>query len=93
MRYRVLLIMLSFFGATAVHDGAHAAGNDKYRVGDRLQKFKAPAEAKKNYQEVGWDALIPEGWDPVKAFKGIDFSRLNDGDPRAMDALDKLKQA
>jgi hypothetical protein len=74
-----------------VQDLALAQG-EKYRLGDRLAQPAAP-EAKKNYQEVGWNALIPEGWDPAKAFAGIDLSRLNDGDPRATEALEKLKQA
>ena len=56
----------------------------------------APAHAqngKKNYQEVAWSALVPEGWNPSKAFAGIDLSRMEDGDPRAMKALENLRKA
>src|SRR5689334_12408892 len=74
------------------------AGNDAgYRVGDRLQ----PASPKSNastatqaapaaYQEVEWFALIPKGWEPEKMFKNM--GALTDADPRAMDALQKLRE-
>ena len=54
-----------------------------YRVGDRLPSGKS---AVKGYQEIKWDELIPKGWNPMAAFKGIDMNTLQDGDPRA-DAL------
>ncbi len=50
-------------------------------------------QAAESWPELKWDALIPKGWDPIKDFKGINLSRMQDGDPRAMEALDKLKQA
>lgn len=37
--------------------------------------------------------MIPKNWDPTKDFKGFDLSKLQDSDPRAMEALEKLKQA
>ena len=43
------------------------------------------------YQDVNWDALVPEGWNPAKAFKDIKFDKLKDGDPRAMDALERMR--
>jgi len=53
----------------------------------------SPPHAAESWPELKWEALIPKGWDPVKDFKGINLSRMQDGDPRAMEALDKLKQA
>jgi hypothetical protein len=74
--------------------GPHAeAASSKYRVGDTLPQSKTAPDAKKTYQEVGWQALLPEDWNPRKAFEGIDLASLTDRDPRAMDALGKLKQA
>jgi len=70
-----------------------AAENGGYRVGDRLQSRAARKDAKAHYQEIGWNALIPEGWDPAAAFRNIDFSRLSDADPRASNALDALRKA
>ena len=43
------------------------------------------------WPDIGWDALIPKGWDPAAEFKGLDFSRLQDADPRAMEALERIK--
>jgi len=83
-----------YFGAAMVMAAsAWAAGtaSKDYHVGDRLTPpAAAPAGG---YKEIGWDALIPAGWDPMKAFKKLDFSKLKDSDPRAMEAMDKLKQA
>ena len=54
---------------------------------------KAPSSATQaTYREINWDALMPKDWDPSKAFKGLNLGRLNDADPRAMQALDQLKE-
>lgn len=44
------------------------------------------------WPEMKWEQLIPPGWDPAKSFKDLDLSKLQDADPRAMEALDRLKQ-
>ena len=41
---------------------------------------------------IGWEALVPPGWDPMKDLKGLDFSILSDADPRAVAALAKLRE-
>lgn len=45
------------------------------------------------WPEIKWEDLIPKGWDPAAEFKGLDLSKLQDSDPKAMEALDKLKAA
>ncbi|MEW6163912.1 MAG: DUF3299 domain-containing protein [Pseudomonadota bacterium] len=45
------------------------------------------------WPEIKWEALVPKGWDPSSELKSIDFSRLDDSDPRAMEILDRLKAA
>jgi hypothetical protein len=35
---------------------------------------------------------MPPDWDPMRAMKGLDFSKLDDSDPRAMEALERLRQ-
>lgn len=45
------------------------------------------------WPELKWEAMIPKDWDPTKDFNGLDLSLMEDEDPRAMEALDKLKQA
>jgi hypothetical protein len=42
---------------------------------------------------IGWEALVPADWDPMKDLKDLNFSILNDADPRAMAALAKLRAA
>lgn len=44
------------------------------------------------WSEIRWEALIPKGWDPAREFRSLDLSRMRDKDPRAMKALETLKQ-
>ena len=67
------------------------ASTQDYRIGDRL-KPSAPT-ARTTYQEITWDDLIPKDWDPMAALKGVNVARLRDGDPKAQEALDKLRAA
>lgn len=45
------------------------------------------------YQTLSWQDLIPKHWDPAKAFSQLDLSKMDDSDPRAMEALKKMKDA
>ncbi len=67
------------------------ASSQDYRVGDRLKP--SATAARTAYQEVTWDDLIPKDWDAMAALKGINVARLRDGDPKAQEALDKLRAA
>lgn len=51
------------------------------------------AQAAVIYQELQWESLIPKGWDPAKQFKSLDLSTLKDADPRAMEALQAMRNA
>jgi hypothetical protein len=94
MRRFILFVMLLMLCTAGGQPELNAAESPKkYRVGEILQQSKPKADAEKKYQQVGWDALVPEGWDPMQAFKSMDLSRLNDSDPRAMDALEQLRRA
>jgi hypothetical protein len=42
---------------------------------------------------IGWEALVPADWDPMKDLKGLNLSILSDADPRATAALAKLREA
>jgi hypothetical protein len=64
---------------------------EDYRVGERLTPRKATPAL--NYREIQWDDLIPKDWDPMAAFKGLNMSRLKDSDPKAIEALEKMKAA
>jgi len=49
----------------------------------------ARAEA---WPEIRWEALVPKGWDPSAEFRGINFAELDDADPRAIAALERLRK-
>ena len=70
---------------------AFPASSQDYRIGDRLKPSATPARTA--YQEITWDDLIPKDWDAMAALKGINVARLRDGDPKAQEALDKLRAA
>lgn len=53
----------------------------------------APLSAAPPWPEITWESLVPKGWDPAAEFKDIDFAKLDDADPRAMELLDRLKKA
>lgn len=50
-----------------------------------------PLQAADDYKEITWEALVPKGWDPSKDMKALDLSKLQDSDPKAIDALQKMK--
>jgi hypothetical protein len=68
-----------------------AAEKTEYKLGDRLPQKGAPAAP--GFKEVPWDSLVPADWNPAKELGSLDLSTLSDSDPRAMKALEKLKQA
>jgi hypothetical protein len=61
-----------------------------YKVGDRLNG--PPAEKAGSYQEVTWDDLLPKDWDPMKTITELKLDKLKDSDPRAIEAMEKLKR-
>jgi uncharacterized protein len=65
-------------------------GSD-YEIGDRLAP--APGDAAGDYAEIHWDDLMPADWDPLEPFKGLDLYSLEDSDPRAIAALEKVREA
>ena len=72
-------------------EAAPGAKKTDYKVGDRLEQHSSAA--KSSYKNVSWDDLMPKGWDPMKDFKKLDFSKMKDFDPRAQEALQKLREA
>ncbi|MDX9994054.1 MAG: DUF3299 domain-containing protein [Rhodocyclaceae bacterium] len=51
-----------------------------------------PLHAAEPWPELKWEAMVPKGWDPAREFRELDLSKLDDADPRAMEALEKLKR-
>lgn len=60
-----------------------------YKVGERLRG--TPAKPASDLREVKWEELVPPNWNPADAFKGVDLAKMQDGDPRAMDALARMR--
>jgi hypothetical protein len=53
---------------------------------------KPAASAPGTYKTIAWDALVPADWDPFKDFKGLNFQMMDDGDPRAMEMLKRMRE-
>ena len=84
MRRRVLAAMLLLPLALLL------AGAETRRAGEGRSPAGAAGEA---YATLSWDALLPPGWDPAAPLRGLDFSHLDDADPRAIAALERIRQA
>ena len=41
---------------------------------------------------IGWEQLIPPGWDPFKDLKALNLDALKDNDPKAEEALQKMRK-
>jgi hypothetical protein len=41
---------------------------------------------------IGWEQLIPAGWDPYKDLKALNLDTLKDNDPKAEEALKKMRK-
>lgn len=54
--------------------------------------FPMSHQAAEPWPELKWEAMVPKGWDPSARFKNLDLSKMQDSDPRAMEALDQLKR-
>lgn len=70
-----------------------AKNEESYGVGDKVKQAKVKPNFDPAYPEIDWDALLPKGWDPMASLKGLNLATLQDSDPRAMEALDKMKKA
>lgn len=57
--------------------------------GDAAPAGKAVAGAARS---IEWVELMPAGWDPFKDLKSLNWQSLRDNDPRADDALKKMRK-
>lgn len=82
--------MACFITATATNQTLQAAD---YKVGSRLPKAAtSKTNAHEKYRALEWEDLLPKGWNLANAFESLNFDNLADDDPRAMQALEKLKK-
>lgn len=82
MRFLIFALLLSSLLSTP-------AVAQNYKLGDRLTSEKKSAPA---LRQLNWDELIAPGWDPMQVFKGLKLDKLKDEDPRAMEALERMKE-
>ncbi len=76
-----LLLALFLIGPATAQD---------YKVGDRLGKTPDNAKAG-SFRTLEWDDLMPSDWNPMKFIQDLKLDTLQDSDPRAMEAMEKLK--
>jgi uncharacterized protein len=97
--FRFILLLIGWL-AFAVQPAA--AADKDYQVGDKLpspapgkakSKPVPPATATVAYKEKTWDDLMPKNWDPMASLKGLKLDKLEDSDPRAIEALEKIREA
>lgn len=64
------------------------------KVQPALSAESAPAGASTPgpSRTIGWEQLIPAGWDPYKDLKALNLDKLKDNDPKAEEALKKMRQ-
>lgn len=51
----------------------------------------AEAAEPTQFKELQWDALVPKGWDPAKAFRGKDIGLIDDSDPKMQELLKAMQ--
>lgn len=58
---------------------------------DEKKPAPAPGNAAISTQEFTWDDLIPADYRPEAVFAQMDVNALQDGDPKAAEAMEKLR--
>ena len=93
MRRRIALaLVLAVAMLAAASDADAGAATPAYRNGDKLQTARPPAKTP-GARQIEWDDLMPADWDPMQGMRVLQFAKLGDSDPRAVEALAKLKKA
>ncbi|CAN5250170.1 hypothetical protein BH10PSE18_BH10PSE18_05540 [soil metagenome] len=90
LRASAVLACMAMAGAAFAAGPAPEATTATNPLGGKGTAAKAtPGQVR----EISWAELVPKDWDPMKAFKDIDFSKLDDADPKASELLMKMQQA
>jgi hypothetical protein len=70
---------------------AQTSSDAGYRVGDTLPPVK-PRTPSGDYEDILWDALLPEGWSVEKVMETLNLNELGDNDPKAREAMKKIRE-
>ena len=91
----MMLICIAGYGASALGAAdamvAQASSDSGYRVGDTLAPGK-PRAPSGDYQDILWEALLPEGWSVEKMMSSLNLGELEDNDPKAKEALKRIRE-
>lgn len=73
---------------------AQTPGHGNYRLGDRVDAgLDALGELRPDgYRKIGWSALMPPGFDPMKDIRAQELLGLRDSDPRAVAAFERMRR-
>lgn len=64
------------------------------QLGEKLPQRPAASERRDStWRTIQWDALLPKGWDPSKQLNMDKLANLQDGDPKANEALAEIRKA
>ena len=102
MNFKIALVggamMLACIGAyspgawaAAENKGAQAPSDSGFRVGDTLPPVK-PRTPSGDYEDIGWDSLLPEGWSVEKVMNDLNLGALGDNDPKAREAMKQIRE-
>ncbi|NOT84150.1 MAG: DUF3299 domain-containing protein [Methylococcaceae bacterium] len=84
------ILTVCFISALGANSILYAAD---YQVGSRLPKLTTKkTNMHDKYRTLEWEDLLPKGWDLSNAFQALNFDQLQDDDPKAMEALEKLRK-
>src|SRR5262245_5904655 len=70
---------------------AQASSDSGFRIGDTLPPIK-PRASSGDYEDIGWDSLLPPGWSVEKVLEDLNLGALEDRDPKARDAMNKIRE-
>jgi uncharacterized protein len=94
-----LFIRSSIASLSLVAAAAVCAQGAAPAAGVPLMKPPLPAQAPSTsapatpFKTISWDALAPANWDPMKDFRGADFSGMSDGDPRTTELMAQMRKS
>jgi hypothetical protein len=77
--------------AWAATENMVAQADSGFRIGDTLPPIKPRAQSG-DYDDIGWDSLLPEGWSVEKIMEDLNLGALGDNDPKAREAMQKMRE-
>ena len=89
MRPHLLLFLVPLCVVAGLLIWAPGVPQEPYKPGARLENDVVKPTSV--FRDISWEELIPPDWKPADAFKGLDLARMQDSDPRAMDALARMR--